>query len=94
MTCCTGLQSGGKASGTWPELFGWEGGGFMTAWSIASYIDGVVAVAGELRLIKHQSYQCLANGTRLVADSGELIHRAARSSKYWTFTNGVHPMWT
>ena len=36
-------QSGGKASGTWPELFGWEGGEFMTAWSIANYIDGVAA---------------------------------------------------
>jgi len=34
-------QAGGKASGTWPELFGWEAGELMSAWSIATYIDGV-----------------------------------------------------
>jgi hypothetical protein len=39
-------QAGEKASGSWPELFGWEGGEFMTAWSIASYIDSV-AEAGK-----------------------------------------------
>ncbi|MGB7724665.1 MAG: beta-galactosidase, partial [Dehalococcoidales bacterium] len=36
-------ESGGKKSGTWPELFGWEAGELMTAWSIASYIDAVSA---------------------------------------------------
>ena len=36
-------EAGGKNSGTWSELFGWEGGEFMTAWSIASYIDNVAA---------------------------------------------------
>jgi hypothetical protein len=39
-------QAGGKKSGTWPELFGWEGGELMSAWSIATYIDGV-AEAGK-----------------------------------------------
>ena len=39
-------QAGGKASGTWSELFGWEAGELMTAWSIAAYIDGV-AEAGK-----------------------------------------------
>ena len=34
-------QAGGKGSGTWPELFGWAAGELMTAWSIATYIDGV-----------------------------------------------------
>jgi hypothetical protein len=39
-------QAGGKASGNWQKLFGWEGGEFMTAWGIASYINGV-AEAGK-----------------------------------------------
>jgi hypothetical protein len=39
-------ESGGKASGSWPELFGWQAGEFMTAWSIASYINSV-AKAGK-----------------------------------------------
>jgi hypothetical protein len=34
-------KAGGKTSGTWPELFGWEAGEFMTAWSIAAYIDSI-----------------------------------------------------
>ena len=34
-------QAGGKKSGTWTELFGWEAGKFLTAWSIANYVDGV-----------------------------------------------------
>jgi hypothetical protein len=37
---------GGKKSGTWPELFGWEGGEIMTALSIASFINEV-AKAGK-----------------------------------------------
>ncbi len=36
-------KSGGNKSGTWPELFGWEAGEIMTAWSIASYIDSIAA---------------------------------------------------
>ena len=39
-------QAGGKKSGTWPELFGWSAGELMTAWSFATYIDGV-AEAGK-----------------------------------------------
>ena len=39
-------QAGGKKSGTWPELFGWEAGELMTARSIATYIDSV-AEAGK-----------------------------------------------
>ena len=35
-------EAGSKASGTWSELFGWEAGELMTAWSIANYIDGIV----------------------------------------------------
>ena len=35
-------KAGGKKSGTWPELFGWEAGEIMTAWSIASYIDKII----------------------------------------------------
>jgi hypothetical protein len=34
-------KAGGKTSGTWPELFGWEAGELMTAWSIATYIDSI-----------------------------------------------------
>jgi len=36
-------QAGGKKSGSWPELFGWEAGELMTARAIATYIDGVAA---------------------------------------------------
>lgn len=39
-------EAGGKSSGTWSEMFGWEGGGFMTAWSIAAFINEV-AKAGK-----------------------------------------------
>ena len=39
-------QTGGKKSGTWPELFGWSAGELMTAWSFANYIDGL-AEAGK-----------------------------------------------
>jgi len=34
-------KAGGKQSGTWPEMFGWDAGELMTAWGIANYIDGV-----------------------------------------------------
>jgi hypothetical protein len=36
-------KSGGINSGTWPELFGWEAGEIMSAWSIAGYIDRIAA---------------------------------------------------
>ena len=36
-------KAGGKTAGTWPELFGWEAGEFMTAWGIATYIDNMAA---------------------------------------------------
>ena len=36
-------KTGGKTAGTWPELFGWEAGEFMTAWGIATYIDNMAA---------------------------------------------------
>ena len=39
-------QNGGKESGTWPELFDWEAGQLMSAWSIATFI-GEVAKAGK-----------------------------------------------
>jgi hypothetical protein len=39
-------QAGGKKSGNWPQLFGWEAGELMTARSIATYIDSV-AEAGK-----------------------------------------------
>ena len=38
-------QSGAKKSGTWPEMFGWQAGELMTAWSIASYVDNIAAAA-------------------------------------------------
>jgi hypothetical protein len=37
-------EAGGKESGTWPELFGWAAGEIMSAWSIATFIDGVAQV--------------------------------------------------
>jgi hypothetical protein len=39
-------QAGGKKSGSWPEIFGNQAGEFMTAWAIATFIDGV-AEAGK-----------------------------------------------
>jgi hypothetical protein len=36
-------QAGGRAVGTWGEVFGWAGGEMMTAWSIATYIDRLAA---------------------------------------------------
>jgi len=36
-------QAGGIKSGSWSELFGWEAGEFLSAWSIARYIDSVAA---------------------------------------------------
>jgi beta-galactosidase GanA len=35
--------AGGKAAGSWPELFGAAAGELMTAWAIATYIDQVAA---------------------------------------------------
>jgi len=40
--------AGGKNSGTWAEMFGWEGGEFMTAWSLAGYIDSVAAAGKDV----------------------------------------------
>jgi hypothetical protein len=39
-------QAGGKKSGTWAEVFASSAGEFMTAWSIATYIDSI-AEAGK-----------------------------------------------
>ena len=36
-------KAGGKESGTWPELFGWDAVELMSAWGIGSYIDEVAA---------------------------------------------------
>ena len=38
--------AGGRATGSWPELFGPAGGELLTAWSIATYIDRL-AEAGK-----------------------------------------------
>ena len=38
-------KTGGKKSGTWPELFGWEAGEIMTSWSIANYIENIAESA-------------------------------------------------
>ncbi len=35
--------AGARAAGTWPEVFGDAAGELMTAWSIATYIDGLAA---------------------------------------------------
>jgi hypothetical protein len=36
-------QAGCRAAGTWQEVFGHAAGELLTAWSIATYIDGIVA---------------------------------------------------
>lgn len=38
--------AGARESGSWPELFGWQAGEFMTAWQIAQYIEEL-AIAGK-----------------------------------------------
>jgi len=39
-------KSGAKKSGSWPEMFGFEAGELMTAWSISCYVDSI-AEAGK-----------------------------------------------
>jgi hypothetical protein len=39
-------QAGGKTSGNWTDLFGWQAGEFFSAWAVARYIDSV-AEAGR-----------------------------------------------
>jgi hypothetical protein len=41
-------KAGGKKSGNWADLFGWEGGELMSAWSIATYIDTMAAAGKEV----------------------------------------------
>ena len=41
-------ETGGKKSGTWLELFGWQAGEIMTAWSIANYIENIAASAKKV----------------------------------------------
>jgi hypothetical protein len=38
-------KSGGKKSGAWPQMFGWEAGELMTAWSICNYVDSIAEAA-------------------------------------------------
>lgn len=40
------VENGAREAGTWNELFGWSAGEYMSAWSIASYIDEI-AEAGK-----------------------------------------------
>ena len=37
-------QAGGRSSGNWTDLFGWQAGEFLSAWAVARYIDSVAAV--------------------------------------------------
>jgi len=65
MCLICGKKPVGKTAGTWPELFGWEAGEFMTAWGIATYIDNMAAAGGkELRY--PDVHPRMADGTRLV----------------------------
>jgi hypothetical protein len=42
-------KAGGKKSGgTWSEMFGWEAGELMTAWSICNYVDAIAEAAKEV----------------------------------------------
>ena len=41
-------REGTKKSGTWPEVFGTAAGEFVSAWSIANYVDSVAAAGQEL----------------------------------------------
>ena len=40
--------AGGAASGNWEAVFGDDGAEFMTAWSIANYIDAIAAAGKEI----------------------------------------------
>ena len=44
-------KAGGKQSGNWSELFGWPAGEFMTAWSIATYIDEIAKAGKAVHII-------------------------------------------
>jgi len=35
--------NGARQEGSWPELFGWQAGEYLSAWQIAHYIDGLAA---------------------------------------------------
>jgi hypothetical protein len=39
-------QAGGKTTGNWTDVFGWQAGEFVSAWAVARYIDSV-AEAGQ-----------------------------------------------
>jgi hypothetical protein len=41
-------KAGGKASGTWPELFGDEAAEIMTSWSVAVYINAVTKAGKQV----------------------------------------------
>ena len=61
-------KAGGKKSGNWTDLFGWEGGELMSAWSIATYIDN----NGRGRKSSFEPADVckrLDDGTTMVADS-------------------------
>jgi hypothetical protein len=50
-------RAGGRTEGTWPEVFGEDAGEFLSAWSIAKYIDRLAAAgkgehAGHLPLVR------------------------------------------
>jgi hypothetical protein len=41
-------KAGGKKSGNWTDVFGWEGGEMMSAWGVATFIDGMAEAGKEI----------------------------------------------
>ena len=84
--------AGGKNSGNWAEMFGWEGGEFMTAWSLAGYIDSVAAW-GRRSMI----FRCTLTSGKADRAGGRFpvnpTRPAALLSKCWISTSGSHRMW-
>jgi len=84
--------AGGKNSGTWAEMFGWEGGEFMTAWSLAGYIDSVAA-AGKAVYDIPMFINAWQSGQGWWPIPVNPTRPAAPLSKSWISTSGSRRMW-
>ncbi len=85
-------QRAGGRVGSWPETLGPAAGELMTAWSIATYIDGIAAAAR-----RSTTSRCTpTSGWASTAGRcpARPIRRAARSSRPWTSGSGVRRTWT
>ncbi len=59
--------AGARREGTWPQLFGWQAGEFMTAWQIAHYIDSLAAAGKAIYDIPMSINVWLGDGGHRIA---------------------------